>query len=209
MIGEAGPCAWAATSADLDRDLGHFRALRIRTGKPEPGGRTNPDTTVARWRTAAVGPAPPGSTLPLLIEDHTPSEARLRPSPDAAAAGITGVAFVLVAVRRLDRSVAVFRHAYGWEKPETRTDDFFGATLAVFPGEPVVLAAARKVKGSWIAYRRKRFGEGPAAVLLAAKDFDGAVRRFGLTDETRWFGQRVAWFPSTRLRGARVGVVAR
>jgi len=205
IAGEAGPCAWAVPVADLDREIARLRALGIRTEKPEPGDWTRPNGAAATWRSAAIGPRPPGSTLPLLIERS--GKGRVAPTPGAPPE-VAGIRAVVLAVRRLDPAIALLRRAYGWGPPEIGTDAFFGATLASFPGQPVVLAAPLRTSGSWLAFRRKRFGDGPAAVVLEVRNLDAAAKRFDLAGETRWFGKRVLWFRSTRLRGARVGMTA-
>ena len=202
IAADAGPCAWAVPVADLDREIARLRGLGVRAEKPEPAGWTRPNGAVATWRTAAIGPGLPGSTLPQLVERSGRDSA-------PATADVAGIDAVVVAVRRLDPAIALFRRAYGWGAPDITTDGFFGGTLARFPGQPVVLAAPRRTAGSWLAFRRKRFGDGPAAVVLAVRDLDAAARRFDLAGETRWFGRRVLWFRSTRLRGARVGMTAR
>jgi len=208
MAGDAGPCAWAVGTDDVARDVKRLAGLRIATRAPDPGSRVKPDGTLIRWKTATVGKGVRGSTLPFLIEDVTPRKSRVTPSPAAAQSGLTGIRFVIVGVRRLEPAIAQFRKAWGWDAPRIERDDVLGARLASFPGEPVILAAPLTKKGSSIAFRIQRFGEGPIAILLGARDFGTARSKFELVDETTWFAKKVAWFPSTRLRGARIGIVA-
>ena len=206
MAGDAGPCAWAVGSDDIERDVRRFASLRIATRGPEPGSRTKPDGTIIRWKTAAVGKGIRGATLPFLIEDVTPRASRVRPAPGAGHAGLTGIRTVVVGVKHLERAIATFRKAYGWTAPTVEVSTAWGAKLASFPGEPVILAAPLRQKGSWVAFRLQRFGESPLAFILGSRDLAAAKARFGLVDEGTWFGKRIAWFPSTRLRGARIGV---
>ena len=208
MAGDAGPCAWAVGTADIGSEVKRLAALRIPTSGPDPGSRAKPDGTVIRWVTATVGKETRGSLLPFLIEDVTPRELRVRPSPSSANIGLTGIRIVVVGVRHLDRAVARFRKAWGWGAPRIERDSVLGNRLAHFPGEPVILAEPLQKKGSFVAYRIQRFGDGPVAIILGARDFGAAKNKFGLVDEGAWFGRSVAWFPSTRLRGARIGVVA-
>jgi len=207
MANDAGPCAWAVGSDAIDRDVRRFASLRIATHGPDPGSRTKPDGSVIRWKTAAVGKGIRGATLPFLIEDVTPRSSRVRPSPGAAKTGITGIRAVVIGVKRLESSIALFRKAYGWGPPKIETSPAWGAKLASFPGQPVILAAPLRQKGSWVAFRLQRFGESPVALLLESRDLAAAEKRFELTDRSDWFGKPIAWFPSTRLRGARIGVV--
>jgi hypothetical protein len=208
MAGDAGPCAWAVATPDIAREVGRIAALRIATTAPEPGSRTKPDGTVIRWKTAGIGKGPRGAKMPFLIEDVTPRRLRADPSLGAPNTGLTGVRIVVVGVKRLESSAAQFRKAWRWGKPESVRDPDFGARLAYFPGEPVILAEPLQKKGSNVAFRLQRFGEGPVAVLLGTSDLDAAKKRFGLVDESAWFGRKVAWFPPTSLRGMRIGVIS-
>jgi hypothetical protein len=208
MAGDAGPCAWAVGTTDIEADIRRLAALRIATHAAEPGSRVKPDGTLVRWKTATLGKGTRGATLPFLIEDVTPRVSRVAPSPGTAGSGLTGIRIVVVGVKRLEPAIAQFRKAWGWGAPRIESDAAFGARLAYFPGEPVILAQALSKKGSDVAYRVKRFGEGPVAIVLGAARFDAAKKKFALVDETTWFAKKIAWFPSTRLRGARIGVVA-
>lgn len=207
MAGDAGPCAWAVGTTHIARDVERLARLRIATSGPEPGSRAKPDGTVIRWKTATVGKEVRGSTLPFLIEDVTPRDLRVHPSPGAASSGLTGIRTVVVGVKHLNPAIARFRKTWGWGPPRIERDPVLGARLASFPGEPVVLAEPLTKKGSAIAYRIQRFGEGPWAILLGTRDLDAAKKRFALVGEATWFSKKLAWFPSTRLRGARIGVV--
>jgi hypothetical protein len=208
MAGDAGPCAWAVATRDVAREVGRIAAARIATTTPEPGSRTKPDGTVIRWKTAAIGKGPRGAKMPFLIEDVTPRRLRATPSPGVANTGLTGVGIVVVGVKRLDSTAAQFRKAWSWAKPEIARDSGFGARLAYFPGQPVILAEPLQRKGSNVAFRLQRFGEGPVAILLGTSDLAAAKKRFGLLDGSPWFGRKVAWFPPTRLRGMRIGVIS-
>ena len=207
MAGDAGPCAWAIGTDAIDRDVRRLAALRITASAPEPGSRAKPDGTVIRWKTATLGKGIRGSTLPFLIEDVTPRGLRVAPSPGVEVSGLTGIRIVVVAVKRLRPAIAEFRKAWGWAEPRIETAPALGARLASFPGRPVILAEPLTKKGSAVAYRLQRFGPGPVAILLGTRDLDAAKKKFTLENDTTWFGKRIAWFPSTRLRGARIGVV--
>lgn len=208
MAGNAGPCAWAVATPDIAREVGRIAASRIATTAPEPGGRTKPDGTVLRWKTADIGKGNAGATLPFLIEDVTPRRLRAGGSAGSASSGLTGIRIVVVGVKSLERVAARFQKAWNWKKPAVVRDTAFGARLAYFPGEPVILAQPFRKKGSNVAYRLQRFGEGPVAILIGTSDLAAAKKRFGLVDGTSWFGKGVAWFPPTRLRGVHIGVIS-
>jgi len=208
MAGDAGPCAWAVATPDIGREVRRLASRRVAASGPDPGSRARPDGAVIRWKTATLGKGIRGATLPFLIEDVTPRSLRVHPSPSAAAGGLTGIRFIVVGVKKLERWIATYRKAYGWGPPEIETSAAWGARLASFPGQPVILAAPLRQKGSWVAFRLQRHGESPLAFVLGSRDLEAATKKFALGDETTWFGNRVAWFPSTRLRGARIGVVA-
>jgi hypothetical protein len=114
---------------------------------------------------------------------------------------------VVLGVEHLDRSVDLFRRVYGWPAPQTDEDAGLGARLAHFPDTPVTLAAALAESG-WLAERLAQFGESPCAFLLGAADMDTVARRFPLAGPGSWFGRRVMWFDSIRLKGIRLGLVA-
>jgi hypothetical protein len=183
MAGDAGPCAWAVGTSNIVREVNRLAALRIRTSGPDPGSRAKPDGTVIRWKTATVGKEVRGATLPFLIEDVTPRELRVRPSPVSENTGLTGIRIVVVGVKHLNPAIARFRKAWGWGPPRIADDSAMAVRLAYFPGEPVILAQPLTKKGSSIAYRIQRFGDGPAAIILGARDFDAAKKRFALVDE--------------------------
>jgi hypothetical protein len=113
---------------------------------------------------------------------------------------------VVLGVTDLDAATTLFQQAYGWLPPLHEKHKEFGAKMAHFSGTPVVLAAPLD-NGSWLAERLEQFGESPVALMLGTQDFDSAVDRFKLSQQTVWFGQRVAWFNSERLGGVRLGVV--
>jgi hypothetical protein len=207
MAGDAGPCAWAVGTSNIGRDVDRLASLRIAVSGTDPGSRARPDGTVIRWKIATLGRGIRGATLPFLIEDETPRELRVHPSPGAAGSGLVGIRIIVIGVKRLEPAIAEFRRAWGWGAPETGIDRAIGARLASFPGEPVVLAEPLSKKGSSVAYRLQRFGAGPVAIVLGARDFEGARKRFDLQRPGTWFGKSIAWFPSNHLRGARIGVV--
>jgi hypothetical protein len=80
--------------------------------------------------------------------------------------------------------------------------------MSYFPGEPVLLVSPIDGK-SWINERLQKFGHTPVAILVATQDFDVAIKKYRLSGTKTWFGQRVAWFDSNKLKGVRLGVIGR
>ncbi len=80
MRTDAGVCAWAISSNDIQADVGLYRSRGITVGDPTPGGRTRPDGVRLEWISAKLGKEPLGSLLPFLIQDVTPREWRVPPS---------------------------------------------------------------------------------------------------------------------------------
>jgi hypothetical protein len=207
MAGDAGACAWAVAVADIRSEVARLKGSGVKAEGPFPGSRRRPDGTVLQWQTARVGGGTPGATLPFLIQDKTPRSLRVQPSASVADSGLTGIAMVVLGVRDLDAAIVLFRKTYGWLPPMHEEQKGFGAKMAHFSETPVVLAAPLD-KNSWLAKRLGRFGESPVALILATKDFESAVGRFRLFQQTAWFGQKVAWFNSEGLQGVRLGVVS-
>lgn len=202
MEGDAGCGAWAVRSTDIHAETSRLRSAGIEVRGPEAGGRRRTDGMQLEWETAIVGAGPAGSVLPFLIEDKTARALRV-PAPSAASE-IEGVAAVVIAVRDVNASIDLFRRAFGLE--EAVIEDHSGATLAHFPGSPVMFADPRGDK-TWDALRVRRFGECPTAFLLRPVDFSRAVNRFELKDRASWFRRDIAWFDTHRLNGTRLGLI--
>ncbi len=73
----AGICAWAIRSNDIQADIELYRSRGITVGDPTPGGRTRPDGVRLEWITAQLGEGALGSAMPFLIQDVTPREWRV------------------------------------------------------------------------------------------------------------------------------------
>lgn len=152
LEGNAGPCAWATRVASIPA-----------AAKPLKNGRKRPDGVQLKWETAQVGPGN-GTFFPFLIHDFTPRDLRAYPSGKPTIASFTGITKVYIAVKNLDAAIAEYQRAYKLPQPARIDDPDFGATLAVFAGTPVVLAAP--LGDSWLVERLQRFGEAPCAFVL-------------------------------------------
>ena len=208
ILGDGGPCAWAARVDDIAAEAARFVSLGIPVEGPVRYTRERPDGALVEWFLAFPGEQEIGAKLPFLIEDFTPRELRVRPSAsvEETEAQLTGVAHVILAVEDLERAVAHFRKAYGWRNALSMESASFEARLAYFPSGPLILAAPLG-KQSWLQERLDRFGESPCAFLLGTAKLDGARRALELPEPEPWFSRGVAWLDPAKLRGARLGVV--
>jgi hypothetical protein len=202
ISGDAGPCAWAMGSSDLPSDVEHLKKTGISVNGPNAGSRKKPDGTTIEWQMAQVGDGPAGSVLPFVIQDKTPRELRVKPSASVKGGVLTGIAVVVIGVRDLDATIALFRKTYGLGAPRKEDHAEFGARLAYFAGTPVMLAAPLD-SNSWLTKRLARFGESPVAYLLGTAELSAVATKYSVNNETTWFGRKVAWFDSE----AKVGVL--
>jgi Glyoxalase-like domain len=181
-----GPCAFAIRVPDVGAEIGRLSKAGIRVGGAEKSGRTRPDGVALSWETADVGPGARGSLLPFLIRDFTPRENRVYPSGKPTAPRFTGVGLVVIGVRNLAESIALYRKAFQLPAPQRQRDDSFDAELAWFEGTPVALASPVKTD-SWLGQRVAHLGDGPCAVVLtAASGILGG-------SPTHWFGRTLFW----------------
>jgi hypothetical protein len=204
MAEEAVPCAWAVGTNVLLQEVDRLKKAGIPVQNPAPGSRKRPDGMSVEWKTADVGSGTPGSTLPFVIEDQTPRAWRVQTSASVQGAPVTGVENVVLAVTNLDAAIALFRKAYGWADPLTENQKDFGK-MAYFPGEPVILATP--TGNGWLAEHIAKYGESPVAYLLNARDFMAAAKKYKLSGNKTWFGQKVGWFDERKLHGVRLGVI--
>jgi catechol 2,3-dioxygenase-like lactoylglutathione lyase family enzyme len=182
----AGPCAFAIRVPDVASEIGRLSKAGIRVGSAEKSGRTRPDGVALSWETADAGPGARGSLLPFLIRDFTPRENRVYPSGKPTAPRFAGVGLVVIGVRDLAESIALYRKAFGLPAPNRQRDDSFGAELAWFEGTPVALAAPVK-PDSWLGRRVARGGDGPCAVVLAM------ASGIASGSPSHWFGRTLFW----------------
>jgi hypothetical protein len=208
MQADAGAGAWAVQSSDVHREAARLRALGVDVRGPEAGSRKRPDGTVVEWETAIPGPGPAGSVLAFVIQDRTPRSLRVPvPSADTPGTALSGVAVVLLGVRELEASAALFGNAYGWDAPLLEQHAELGMKIAYFPGTPVMLASASG-NDSWLADRIARFGECPAAFLLGTPDLVAAQPRYQVGAADVWFRRDLAWFDEPRLGGIKLAMIA-
>ena len=203
MSEDAVTCAWAVGTNVLLQEVDRLKKAGIAVTTPERGSRKRPDGMSVEWMTADVGSGTPGSVMPFIIEDETPRAWRVQTSASVQGAPVAGVEDIVIAVSNLEAAIAAFRKAYGWSEPLMENQKEWGK-MAYFPGEPVILVAS---SGGWTSDRIGKFGESPVAILLASKDFAAAVKKYKLSGTKTWFGQKVAWFDTGKLKGVRLGVI--
>lgn len=192
-----GPCAFALRVADVGAETHRLSSAGVRVGANEKSGRTRPDGVALSWETADAGPGPRGSFLPFLIRDFTPRDNRVYPSGKPTTTRFKGVGLVVIGVRDLEQSIALYRKAFQLPEPRRQRDAAFGAELAWFEGTPVALAAPL-APDSWLAHRIGRFGDSPCAFVLAPTG--GLIG----SNPSSWFGRRVYWSDGAGL-GGRIG----
>lgn len=206
----AGPCAWAARAPEIAVEAARVAALGVPVAGPVEMHRERPDGVRVEWQLAYLGEGTPGNLLPFLIEDRTPRELRVRPTPGAAGSELRGVVQVVLGVSALQPAIDLFRRVYSWAEPARGEDAAFGARLARFAGTPVTLVEPLPEASSaeWLRERLARFGPLPCAILLASDDLAASSARMGLSAPCDWCGLPAAWVPPERLGGTRLGVIA-
>jgi hypothetical protein len=204
MAGKGGPCGWAVATPDIKQEVERLKTAGISTGELKSGSRKRPDGIAIEWTTADVGSGPSGGMLPFIIQDRTPQDWRA-PSASVRNSGLIGIDAVVLVVNSLDRAAALFQQAYGWPPPVIEQHWDFDAKLAYFPGEPVILASPLPGR-SWLAEHLQKFGETPVGFVLQTQNFDAAAKRFHISYNITWFGQKFAWFDRKKLHGVRLGI---
>jgi hypothetical protein len=196
MCSNAGAGAWAIRVSGIHAKADDLRARGIVVEGPEGGGRKRPDGIQLQWETAVVGSSPAGSVLPFMIEDRTDRVLRVQPTQQPLR--VNGVGAIVIAVRDLEASTALFRTAFDCLPPVQEEHEHWGM-LAHFADTPIILASGVSPESPLNA-RIERFGEGPVAFLLSGKANQDAATE-------SWFGSGVSWLPHARI-GARIGIVS-
>lgn len=205
MLGNAGPCAWAVGTDDIKQEVERLKSLGIPVSEPKPGSRKRPDGMAVEWSTADVGSGTPGAILPFIIQDRTPRDWRVQVSASVKDSGVMGIEAVVLGVNNLDKAAALFQRVYGWPPPVVEDHWDFDAKLAWFPGQPVILASP-KAGHSWLGEHLQKFGETPVGYVLQAQNFDKAAKRFHISYNITWYGEKFAWFDVKKLHGVRIGI---
>jgi hypothetical protein len=206
-----GPCAWAVEVEDLDAEVERINKLGIRTIGPDDYHRRRPDEVLVEWQLAFLGDEEPGATLPFLIKDRTPRDYRVKPSGSVSSTELVGVDQVIIGVRYLENAIKLFQRVYGWKEP-LRSDGlegiFEGVQLAGFENSPVTLASPKDER-SWLGRRLEQFGNSPCSFLIGSKSLMETRDRYHLVDTQEWIDKKkeIAWIPSSKLGGIRLGFI--
>jgi len=200
MTKNAGPCAWAIRSTDLQPSIARLKVAGIPVAM-EKAGRKRPDGVELKWQTATVGPPPQGSFFPFMIADETPRDLRAYPQGKPTTTSISGVRFVVVAVRNLSEAIAKYRAAFELPAPLQQDDPTHGAHLAWFPGTPAILATPSGDE-TWLTQRLKQFGEIPCAFVFGST----VAPTKGAVSESNWFSNRLTWLDPKLVGGARIAM---
>ena len=202
MAKNAGPCAWAIRSMNLQPSIARLQTAGIAVAA-EKAGRKRPDGVELKWQTATVGPPPQGSFFPFMIADETSRDLRSYPTGKPTSTTISGVRFVVVAVRDLPAAIAKYRAAFELRAPQQQDDKTLGAHLAWFPGTPAILATPSG-EHTWLADRLKQFGEIPCAFVFGSPSH--SVKAAG--GESKWFSRTLAWIEPGAVMGERIALTA-
>lgn len=197
MDQQGGPCAWAIHVDDMAKAVERMKTANVPVQDPARSGRRRTDGVRLEWETAGAGPGDRGSVLPFLIHDFTPREHRVYPTTKPTNEEYAGVSKVVVAVKDLRAAISLYRRGFGLPQPKEQKDAHLGATLAWFPGTPIILATPLNSK-TWLAQRLDKFGEAPCGILLR----DTGHPRSG---DTIWFDRMVSWFDPQKLEGIQLG----
>jgi len=187
MAQQAGPCAWAIRATDIASEARRLEAAGVAV-RPTKSGRSRPDGVELRWEAANIGPGPQGSYFPFMIADETKRELRAYPQGHPTTTAVSGVRFVVVAVRNLADAVAKYRKTFALPVPVMQYDKALGARLAWFSGTSVILAAPAG-SGGWLAKRLEQFGEIPCAFVLGTS----GPWRSHAGPESSLFSRKIAW----------------
>jgi catechol 2,3-dioxygenase-like lactoylglutathione lyase family enzyme len=206
IASDAGTCAWAIGTRDIQAEAMRLKQAGVPVEGPAPGSRKRPDGQTIEWQTAQLGTGGAGSVLPFMIQDKTARELRVKPSASVQGSQLSGISVVVIGVKDLDDSIALFRKAFGLPAPKTEEQKNFGARLAYFPGTSVILATPLS-NDAWLARRLEAYGNSPVAFLLGTNNSAEAAKRFALIDRGTWFGKNVQWFDPDKLHGVRLGVI--
>jgi hypothetical protein len=206
IAANGGPCAWCARVGDLAAECERLREWGLPVRGPDRYHRDRPDGRRVEWDLAFPGSHEAGAVLPFLIQDRTPREWRVRPSPSVHQTELTGIATVVIAVADLPWTTQMFQQIYGWVTRETRPDAELEATVVSFIGTPVALATPVS-RDSWLAGRLAKYGDSPAVFLLRSNDLSRSERRLPAVRRRAWLNRPALWFESEQLGGTRLGII--
>ncbi|MCA1716126.1 MAG: VOC family protein [Actinobacteria bacterium] len=154
---------YCAASDDLAADARRLAEAGFGLDGPDAGGRSLPDGTEIRWKSARIRQE--GRVLPFLIEDETPRRLRVPGGPFAEHPnGATGISRLLISARNLAESRRALAALAG--SPET------SETASLLGRHEIAIVTPDGAEDP-VERRLKLSGPGPFAVEIATD----AVRR--------------------------------
>lgn len=150
-----------------DEAMAAIRTRGLRLDGPYPGGRNRPDGQYVAWQFGVMD----GYDLPFLCADVTPRSLRV---PEGIAwehaNNVSGVAGLMIAVEKLDRSIERYQQLLGVPAREPSTGPPFDLKTAEFSLGSVTLTLAQPAEPRGPMYQQiTRRGEGPYAVRLRTR----------------------------------------
>lgn len=206
IAADAGPCAWSIQVDDVSAEVSRLNMLGVPVSGPTYMQRKRPDGTTVEWDLASVGDGEIGTVHPFVIKDRTPRNWRVAPTGSVSGSELTGAAVVVIGVRDLESSIALFRRTYGLAKPRSVRSDHLLAQVALFEDQPLALATPLDTANA-LSQRLTQLGDSPVGFLIGSKDFQTSQRRFKFAAEEQWATGQVGWFARAAHPCARLGVV--
>lgn len=202
---DLGPCAWCAEVSSVHAECQRMIEQDVPIYGPLHGGRDLPDGGRAEWDQAFFGDDADRHKLPFVISDRTPRDYRISPDDTLLGGPYSGIGAVVVAVHDLDDMVDQFERLYRFPAAVYDEAPVFGASMAAFPGQDVLLAEPHA--DTELEDRLRAHGERPCAVLLDA-NVSEAKNRYDFRAGHDWFGRHIAFYDDPVL-GDFLGVVER
>jgi len=202
---DLGPCAWCVEVPSVHSECQRMIEQDVAVHGPIQNGRDLADGGRAEWDQAFFGTDDERNTYPFIISDRTPRDDRISPDDTLLGGPYSGIGAVIVAVEDLDAAVAEFERIYRFPSAVYDEAPVFGASLATFPGQDLVLAEPHE--DSDLAERLAEHGERPCACLIDASVSE-AKNRYDFQAGHDWFGRRVAFYDDPVL-GEWLGIVER
>ncbi len=202
----AGPCAWCVQTdgTGLQNEIQRLRGLGITASDPRPMHRQHPNETMIEWELGIIGDGEPGEIFPFMIHDFTPREWRVSPTPTLIGSPLTGVKYVVVAVRDLETTAKQLQDTYGIMASVPFEEARWNANLCVFDDAPIILASPHGE--GWLKQRLDQVGEMPCAYILNTNSMDAAQKEFELPLSSQWRHLDIRWFAPEQLNGFWLGV---
>lgn len=202
---DLGPAAWCAEVPSVHSECQRMIEQDVAVYGPLHGGRDLADHGRVEWDQAFFGTDEERNKYPFIISDRTPRDDRISPDDTLLGGPYSGIGSVVIAVEDLEEAVGEFERIYRFPSAVYDEAPVFGASLATFPGQDIVLAEPHD--DSTLADRLAKHGERPCACLIDA-NVSEAKNRYDFQAGHDWFGRRIAFYGDPIL-GDWFGIVER